>query len=399
MSKVIVHIDLNAFFVRCEEIKDPTLVGKPVAIGHEGRGGIVSTCSYKAREYGVSSGQPMFKAKEACPHLIIKPVDFRFYGALSATFINFVKRYTPIVEVASIDECYADFTTTLKGIKDVKAFFRKFQQDLYSETKLMCSIGIAPTKFLAKMGSDFQKPNGLTIIRRSEIEDILYPLAIEKMYGIGKKTTPRLIELGIKTIGELAKALEDKNQLVLERLGKFSTVLNEWVHGRGNDTVEVAPSDPKSIGHSSTFKYDTDNPEDIKTMFERLSREVSDRAKQENKIGNTIQIVVKEADFKVRNKSITFENPTNDYNTIVKYALKLYFENFEGVLVRLVGVTLQNLISPQDMAIQMSLFDYEKHEEESVTKLLINDLNRKFKKPVLMRASEVQSKNGNKRRD
>jgi DNA polymerase-4 len=398
MSKVIVHIDLNAFFVRCEEIKDPTLVGKPVAIGHEGRAGIVSTCSYKAREYGVASGQPMFKAKELCPPLIIKPVDFRFYGALSATFINFVKRYTPIVETASIDECYADFTEAIKNVKDVVAYFKKFQADLYSETKLLCSIGIAPTKFLAKMGSDYQKPNGLTIIRKSQIKDILYPLSIDKMFGIGKKTAPRLKQEGILTIGDLAIAIENNQENVKVLLGKFITVADDWLHGRGNDTVEVMPSDPKSIGHSSTFKHDTDSYDEIKQMFERLSKEVSDRAKRENKIGNTVQIVVKEADFKTRNKSLTFENHTNDYNIIVKHALELYFSNFEGLLVRLVGVTLQNLISPEDMAIQMSLFDYEKHEDQSGTKLLINDLNRRLKKPALMRASEVKN-NGNKRRN
>ena len=110
MSKVIVHIDLNAFFCRCEELKDPSLEGKPFAVGRDGRGGIVSTCSYKAREYGVSSGMPMFKAKELCPHLIIKPGDYHYYSALSDQFMNFVKRYTPIMEIASVDECYADFT-------------------------------------------------------------------------------------------------------------------------------------------------------------------------------------------------------------------------------------------------------------------------------------------------
>ena len=232
------------------------------------------------------------------------------------------------------------------------------------------------------------------IIRKSDIDDILYPLSIDKMYGIGKKTTPRLKQQGINTIGDLAYLLENDEEKSKALLGKFNTVAYDWLHGKGNDTLDTLPHDPKSIGHSSTFKHDTDSIDEIKMMFEKLSKEVSYRCKQENKIGNTVQIVVKETDFKIRCKSITFETPTNDYNIIVKHAIDLYLKNFEGLMVRLVGVTLQNLISPQDMAIQMSLFDYEKHEEEDTTKLLINHLNRKFKKPVLMRASEVK-KDGN----
>ena len=313
MSKVIVHIDLNAFFVRCEEIKDPSLENKAVAIGHEGRGGIVSTCSYKAREYGVSSGMPMFKAKQLCPHLIVKPVDFRFYHALSDTFKNFVRRYTSKVEEASVDECFADFTEVIKKEKNAEAFFKKLQQDLYKETKLKCSIGSAPTKFLAKMGSDYKKPMGITIIRKSEISKILYPLSIDKFYGIGKKTAPRLKAMGINTIGDLANLCNSNDPKLLEELGKFFVVIKDWVNGRGSDEVYTEAWNPKSIGNSTTLMEDTSNHELISTTFRYLSKEVSERAIRENKLGPTIQIVVKEAEisengFKSHNKSITLPN-------------------------------------------------------------------------------------------
>ena len=400
MSKVIVHIDLNAFFVRCEEIKDPSLENKAVAIGHEGRGGIVSTCSYKAREYGVSSGMPMFKAKQLCPHLIVKPVDYRFYSALSDTFKKFVKRYTPKVEEASVDECFADFTEVIKKEKNAEAFFRKLQQDLYKETKLKCSIGIAPTKFLAKMGSDYKKPMGLTIIRKSDVSKILWPLSIDKMFGIGKKTAPRLKAMGINTIGDLANLCNSDDQRLHEELGKFFSVIKDWVNGYGSDEVYSEAWNPKSIGNSTTLMEDTANRELISTTFRYLSKEVSERAVRENKLGPTIQIVVKEAEisengFKSHNKSITLPNPTNNAETIYNAAMDLYDKNFSKMTVRLVGVTLQNLIDAKDIAIQMSLFDYQIHEEESSTKLLINELNRKLKKKALMRASEVDKKNGN----
>lgn len=392
MRKVIVHIDLNAFFVRCEEIKDPSLIDKPVAIGHLGRSGIVSTCSYAARKYGVSSGMPTFQAVKLCPDLILKNSDFRFYRTLSNAFFKFVRNYTPIVEMASVDECYADFTLVLKNVKDVVSYFKDFQKKLYEETKLTCSIGVAPTKFLAKMGSDYQKPNGLTIIRKRDIENILYPLSIDKMYGIGKKTSPRLKSIGINTIGDLADKIFKNDQLVMDILGKFFYEIREWLSGFGNDEVNVEPDDPKSIGNSTTLPHDTNEYEEIKKVFRVLSKEVSDRAIEENKVGTTVQIVVKDTDFKTYNKSITFENPTNDENVIFDKAMHLYEKNFIDATVRLVGVTLQNLVSTRDMSVQMTLFDYEKHEEESQTKLLINELNRKLKTPSLKRASEVERK-------
>ena len=390
MRKIIAHIDLNAFFARCEEIKDPTLEGKPVAIGHEGRGGIVSTCSYKAREFGVHSAMPMFQAKQLCPNLIVLPVDYRFYRALSATFVNFIKRYTKIVEVASVDECFADFTAVLKNVDDIPLFFKKLQLDLYKETKLKCSIGVANSKFLAKMGSDYKKPMGLTIIKKEDIARILYPLSLDKMFGIGKKTAPRLKEIGIKTIGDLVIRCNNEDKATKQILGKFYYVARDWLNGEGNDEVIVEPEDPKSIGNSTTLMHDTSNIEDVKQTFAHLSKKVSLRAIKEEKIGSTIQIVVKESDFKVHNKSITLEKPTNDYNVIFNHAVNLYIKNFSNLTVRLLGVTLQNLIDPRDYVYQNSIFDYV--EEEDGTKDLINKINNKLDKPSLMRASEVRKK-------
>ena len=392
MSKIIVHIDLNAFFVRCEEIRDPSLEGKCVAIGHEGRAGIVSTCSYEARKFGVHSGQAMFQAKKLCPHLIIKEVDWGYYAMMSKNFISFVRKYTSVVEQASVDECFADFSLALKGNNNPIEFFRKFQKDLYAKTKLKCSIGVAPTKFLAKMGSDYKKPNGLTIIRRKDLESVLYPIPIKDMFGIGKKTLPRLEAIGIKTIGDMKERMDYDDPQLMSLLGKFYSEAKLWVNGYGSDKVYVDEWDPKSIGRSSTFMHDTEDLDEIKDMFSRLSKEVSESAVKERKVAQTIQIVVKTTEFKTFNKSKRLNAPTNDAKTIYETAVELYTTNFKDLLVRLVGVTLQNLSDPRDVSIQMTLFDYEKHEEENQTKLIINSLNRKLKKPLLMRASEIEKK-------
>ena len=182
----------------------------------------------------------------------------------------------------------------------------------------------------------------------------------------------------------------------MEELGKFFYVIKDWVNGKGSDEVIVERWDPKSIGNSTTLLKDTNNKAEIEETFKWLAKEVSDRAIRENKLGPTIQIVAKESDFKVHNKSITLDNPTNSYEVIYNTAVKLYEKNFSNLTVRLLGITLQNLIDQKDIAIQMSLFDYQVHEEESATKLLINDLNRRMKKKVLIRASEVEKPNGNK---
>ena len=393
--KIIVHIDLNAFFARCEEIKNPALEGKPVAIGHEGRGGIVSTCSYAARKFGVSSAMPMFKAKKLCPQLIVLPVDYHFYSMMSKTFFSFVRRYTSLVEAASVDECFADFTDALKAEKDPVSFFRKLQEDLFKETGLKCSIGVSTTRFLAKMASDYQKPMGLTIIHKRDIPSIIFPLKIEAMFGVGKKTSPRLKSIGINTIGDLYNMMTSDNSDVRNILGKSFATLKEWLKGNGSDVVETEKWDPKSIGNSTTLPFDSDDPVVIKKYFLDLAKEVSMRSKREEKLGHTIQIVVKNVDFKSFNKSVSLDNPTNDYKIIFEKAWELYEKNFKGIMLRLVGITLQNLINPKEMAVQMSLFDYESHEKEDTTKIIINNINRSLKKPLLKRASEVKNDGNN----
>lgn len=400
MSKIIVHIDLNAFFATAEEIRNPALINKPVIIGNDGRKGIVSTASYPARKFGIHSGMPTFQAKRLCPDVIILPVDFRYYGLLSREFFAFVSKYSKKVEKASVDECYVDMTETLQGVTDVQTFLTEMQNKLLAKTGLKCSIGVGPTKFLAKMASDMKKPMGLTILRRRDIPRLLFPLPIRDFYGIGRKTAPVLEASGIKTIGDLARAINADDPNLQLILGKFFFVIKDWVNGYGNDEVDLEPWDPKSIGNSSTFMHDTNDFSEIKEMISTLAKEVSERAQAERKKGSTVQLVIKDTEFKTINRSITFSEPTNEFQVIFDKALTLLERHYKGQAIRLVGVTLQNLIDPRDLIIQMSLFDYRKHEEESETKLLINELNRKLTKPMLIRASEVESdKKGNKHED
>lgn len=396
MSKIILHIDLNTFFVRCEELVNPSLEGQPVIIGHSGRGGIVSTCSYEARKYGVHSGQPTFQALELCPNAIVIRGHYELYSRKSKEFFNFVSRYSKVIEKASIDECYVDMTTQLQNVKDVVKYLKDFQSKLLKEVGLKCSIGVAPTKFLAKMASDMKKPMGITIIRRRDVLQMLDPLPISSFYGIGKKTAPRLEAMGIKTIGDLAKLINNDDPVIRDQLGKFYYVIKDWINGYGSDEVDVEPWDPKSIGHSTTFVRDSSDFEEIKGYMKELAKEVSQEAKQKGKIGFNVQIVLKTNEFKTINRSIKLAKPTNDFETIFNEASILLEKNLKGQEIRLCGVTLQNLIYANDYVEQMSIFDnYE--EEKNATKELIKELNRRMKSKTFMRASDILkgAKNGN----
>ena len=390
MARIIMHIDLNAFFATAEELKDPSLVGKPLAVGGTGRRGVVSTASYEARKYGVHSAMPMYKALELCPHLIVKPADFRYYDMLSISFISYLKRYSPLIEQASIDECYVDMTEALKSEKNPELYLKNLQDGLLSEIGLKCSIGLAPTKFLAKMASDIKKPMGITIIRRKDIQSIIYPLPIDDFFGIGKKTAPELKKIGIMKIGDLAKAIDEGDERLINMFGKMYPTIDDWVHGRGSDKINMEPWDAKSIGHSETFEHDTDEQEFIESKIIELSRRVSQGAKRDKKVGKTIQLQVKDTNFKSHDKSITMQSYTNEADKIIDEAIRLYEKNFLGLEIRLVGVTLQNLIDPRKENIQMSLFDYEDYEKMDETKLLVNELNRKMKKKALKLGSEAK---------
>ena len=214
MSKIILHIDLNAFFATAECIRDPSLIGKPVIVGGLTSRGVVSTCSYEARAYGVHSAMPIFKAKELCPDGIYLQGDYRYYEMLSRSFFSYIYNFSPIIEEASIDECFVDMTKPLSHVSDPIPYLENLRDGLFKELGLKCSIGIGPTKFLAKMASDMKKPMGITIIRKKDIPNMLYPLKIGDFFGIGKKSVPRLNLIGIYTIGDLASKIATDEQIV-----------------------------------------------------------------------------------------------------------------------------------------------------------------------------------------
>ena len=398
MAKVIVHIDLNQFFVRCEEIKNPTLIGKPVAVGGDGRKGIVSTCSYEARSYGIHSGMPTFQAKMLCKNLILLPGDYKFYELMSKEFISYIRRYTRKIEQMSIDECFCDFTDVFKNqnINNPELYLKKLQDGLFKTTKLKCSIGVAPTKFLAKMGSDYKKPMGITIIRKKDIQDILFPLPVKDLFGIGKKTYPKIERAGYKTIGDLYYGIKNNDEALSNFFGSYKQDLIDELEGNSSDVVSTGPSDPKSMGMTRTLDFDSNDKFYIRNFLANLINNILDDFSGSGRLCKTIQITYKNANheegFQTTTVSKSFDNYTDSREEIYREGIKLFEKTYKGEEIRLIGFTLKNLKDKHDVVVQMTFDNFERHESENKTQLLINELNRKAKKPIFFRLSDLKDK-------
>ena len=339
MEKRIVHIDLNAFYVQAECLKDPSLAGKPLAVGYDGRRGVVSTASYEARKFGVNSGMPISKAKELCPNIFIINSHFSLYRELSNRFFGYLRKRFPILEQASIDECYIDMTKETAG-EDLAVFLFDLQLSLYKTTKLKCSIGCGANRFLAKMASDMKKPMGLTILTRDNIVERLWPLAIGKMYGIGKKTAPRLESLGILTIGDLAKT---KDEAVRRLLGSLFDYYQGEANGWGDDVVDTSAFDPKSCSAERTFQEDVTGYEEVKDMIRSCCEDVSHELKKYSKIARIVSVKLRDEGFSTRSRRKALASPSNEASDLFFAAMSIFDAFYRGESLRLVGVTAEKV--------------------------------------------------------
>ena len=386
--QIIFHIDLNAFFASCEVLTHPEYQNKPLVVAHDSRRGIVSTASYEARKFGIHSAMPTYQAKEKCPNLIIVEPHFDLYKKMSNCFFSIVKQYSNKIEIASIDECYVDMTEACSQNGDIYQTAYQLQQQVLNETGLSCSIGISPNKFLAKMASDMKKPLGLTILTRRNMKELLWPLPIGDMYGIGKKTAPKLIEVGIKTIGDLANISNfDKAKQIL---GTHALIYYQHANGNDYSVVDCEKHESKSVGHSTTLERDTLDEDLIKETLQSLTQSVSQRAKRYHLVGNSVSITLKYTRFQSVVRSTLLPDYTNDYEQMISYVLSLFETHYENKPIRLLGVTLQNTINESQQIKQLSLFDYM-NEKENVTDQLLKQLNEKHQ-DTFMRASSLKTK-------
>lgn len=383
MERRIVHVDMDAFFAAIEQRDNPALAGKPVIIGADPKGGrgrgVVSTCSYEARKFGVRSAMPISEAWRRCPRGVFLPPDFRKYeeasGLIRAAFFEF----TPDVEQVSIDEAFLDITRSshlfggpLETCRRVKARVREL-------TGLSCSVGLAPTKMAAKIASDLKKPDGLVEVREAGLRAFLAPLDISKLWGLGPKTAELLRGRGINTVGELAAA----GPAALAGLGAQGPALRALA--LGEDPREVREDgEPKSVGNETTFETDTGDAREIKESLLALADKVSSRLREAGLKGRTITLKLRLEGFETYTRARTLALSTNYADVIAAEALALYAAFDRGrKRVRLLGVKVSGLMPAGE---RESLFEDEQDGRREKAHKAIEAIREKFGRASIYRA-------------
>ncbi|SDH36550.1 DNA polymerase IV [Alteribacillus bidgolensis] len=388
-GKVIFHVDINSFYASVERIHDPSLAGKPVAIAGnpKERKGIVVTASYEARAYGVKTTMPVWEAKRKCPGLIIRPPDFDKYRAASAEMFHLLEEYTELVEPVSIDEGYLDMTIPFKEGKTVQTAY-ELQNRMNRELGLPCSIGIAPNKFLAKMASDMKKPLGVTVLRKREVPQKLWPLPVEEMHGIGHKTAVKLKDWNILTIGDLAVFSASSLQ---GRFGVKGKKLSERANGIDHRSVDPeAAKEVKSVGNSITLSSDVQDKEELMNVIQTLSEKVEIRLKRKEVSSANIQLMIRYSDRQTITRSRKLPNPLFTGAEIKRQAAELLNKHWNGKPVRLIGVTALNVIPLSEAYKQLDLFSYKKDMKEAELSHSIAELTNKYGDNIISKGSSLK---------
>jgi DNA polymerase IV (DinB-like DNA polymerase) len=361
-TRVVMLVDLDYFFAQCEELRNPALKDKPVVVGvYSGRtedSGAVSTANYVARKFGVKSGIPLYLAKKRLEgtEAVFLPVDDEFYEQISDKIMHALRGYADAFEQVGIDEAYLDVTQKTQGsFEAAKALAQKIKEDVKSQLNITFSVGVGPNKLIAKIASDSQKPDGLTIVKPEEVERFLSPLPVDRLMGVGRKTSAKMGELGIKTIGDLARY--DVQRLV-EIFGKtLGAYFHNAANGVDNEPVQEA-GEAESISRISTLK---ENTRDLALILEKTGQLIEDIYKEllQRRISfKQVGIIAIMTDLSVRSRSQTLETPTRDIDTLRKTVREL-FEKFLGesdLEIRRVGVKISHFVKEETKQKQLASF-------------------------------------------
>lgn len=341
----ILHVDMDAFFASIEQRDNPHLKGKPVIVGGPAGGrGVAATCSYEARQYGVRSGMALAEAERRCPHGIFLKTNGKKYTKTAIKIVEIFHRYTPVVEPVSIDEAYLDITGTLKNYTCEVQLARILKQDIENILALTCSVGIARNRIFAKLASEMNKPDGLTILTDDRIKKTVHPLPVEKLWGIGEKTSAVMHTLGITTIGELTRCPDN---VLKKHFGSNGPHLKQVA--RGESSASVIPIDKrpeeKSIGHEHTFAHDIRDPDISPRMLLKLSQKVGRRMRKKGFAGKTVTLKLRYSNFETHTHRETFPDFIRDDLKIYE-AGKMLFDHLyqKHRAVRLLGISMSKLM-------------------------------------------------------
>ena len=384
MNRIILHIDMNCFYASVEQKFAPSLKGKPIAIAGDPleRRGIVITCSYEARKYGVKTTMNVGEARRLCRDLIILKPDFDKYREASRQFFTLLKGYTELVEPVSIDECYMDITDLCSDRHPLN-LVEEIQRRIYEELDLPCSIGIAPNKFLAKTASDMKKPLGITVLRKRDVQQMLWPLPVQTMHGVGKKTADKLAMMKITTIAELAQA---DDYVLRTQLGINGERLKKRANGIDDRSVDPnSIYDTKSVGNSTTLQSDETDLQELKKTVEMLSEKVANRLQAKRLAGTTVIIYIRDCNWHNMTRSKTVSNAIHLADDIFQIAWALFKKHWDQEPVRLLGVTVSNVIDQRSVTQQLSIFNFEQHVKDEPIINLMESLQKKFGKEAIQR--------------
>lgn len=342
----ILHVDMDAFFASVAEKDNPELKGRPVVVG-AGVRGVVSSANYEARKFGIRSAMPVYRAKALAPHAIFVPPDLKRYSEVSAQIMNIFEDITPLVEPLSLDEAFLDVTGSKRLLGSALEIAEIIRKRVEAEQGITCSVGISHNKFIAKIASAHCKPNGVLEIEPEKVLDFLHPLPVSEIWGVGPKTNEQLAKLGLTKVADIANT---PRQTLIRALGRANgSSLYELAWGRDYRDVETQRVD-KSVSSSETFDEDLDNQEEILKILLRLTERSAERMRAKGYAAQTISIKVRFADFKTISRSKTLDLPTVTTWEIFEVVKNLYQAlDLAGVLVRLVGVSLDTLVENDDI--------------------------------------------------
>lgn len=352
------HIDMDAYFAALEQKANPKLVGRPVVVGSPGdKRGVVSTASYESRVFGIHSGMSSREAKQRCPDAVFIGVDPDHYTSVSAELLKIFNEFSPRVESVSVDEAFLDVTGCGEVFGSEDALARRLKDRIRNSLGLTCSLGIAPTKIMAKLASSVFKPDGLTILNDADVESVLYPLPVEKMWGIGPVAAQSLHKAGIITIGDLARFdLRTLNRM----LGQNGEVMGRIARGDEQSPV-LSPEDQpdeKSIGHERTFPHDSADQDYLHATLFYLADLVSRRMRRNGFRGRTITVRIRESDFTTITRRTTLRTATDRLAVIYRHAAELFEIHWRtGRTLRLLGISVSHLEESEAIQLQQNLFD------------------------------------------
>lgn len=379
---VILHVDMDAFYASVEELDNPALHGRPVVVGGtpEGRG-VVAAANYAARRYGVHSAMPAAQARRLCPEAVFIRSRMNRYAEVSRRIGAVFSRYTPLVEPLSLDEAFLDVTSSARLFGDGERIARRIKEDIRGELHLVASVGVAPNKFLAKLASDLDKPDGLVVVPADAVEGFLDPLPVSRLWGIGKVSNRRLAELGVRTIGDLRRLDPD---LLRTRFGQGADHLLELAHGI-DDRQVVPDRDAKSISHESTFATDIGDGAVLASWLLELTEQVATRLRRQDLRGRTVFIKMRYGDFRTVTRSETLEAPTSVTRELYGVARRLLGAQLEREpgAFRLLGMGVGGVTG--ERMEQGRLFEQAERERERRIDTVVDAIKSRFGHRALRR--------------